>query len=305
MKSQAVTGSNYADGLLYRADGQILLYAQYYPKNHPYCFKVGRVSPSGHLKWSPATNEQNGWRIGNDVSELWRAANYRYVVSPGPGMRFEGAYQAGLLTADPSRPVWAVRTHYSQPGPSTIVTGPNGGLYVSPRYEPPVRLRQTSFDQGPWFEPRVEFAVTQYDRSVIVRRCTDGGMYVYQMRVELALHNLFEFYNGRPEAGGTLRDLTGYEDVTDFDVSPSGNTLAVAMIAPDRPVTEKKDHNYKRQLVLYRRNSAGGWTKSVSYFWDAHYVAFAQDGMTLAMAGNPYSVRGKAIESLTVIDVED
>lgn len=308
MKSQGITGSNRADGIVWRK-GEILFYGRYYPVEHPFCFKVGRLSAAGHLKWSGAAPREgswrfspDAWRFGHDTWAVDRATTFPYVLAPGPGMSFNYGRTVGRVHVGDTWK-WGMRTQMSSPTPSTIVTGPKGGLYVDPRYEPPEKVYRRKEDGTVWFEPMMDFVHDQADR-MIVRRCADGVMYVWQFRLFLGLQNFFRFEDGKPESGFTLRDLCGYHDVCDFDVSPDGRTLAVGYVGPTADPAVTKDYTYERRLSLYDLTDDGAVHK-VSYSgFHAEHLAFSPDGLTLAMAGNPYSVRGKCLESLTVIDVE-
>lgn len=301
------------DGIIHTGK-DVLFYSRYDPQGYvthrPHTYKVGTVGSTGRVNWSLPLRHKpmdTVMRVGNPYAIMERGGAHRYLVDLGPRMRMDHGLSVGIGWWPDAKPKWTVRTNITEPYVADVRRGVRGGHYICPDTRPAPILRG-----GDQFEPRVYHSrallVDEPHDRVIVRRGADGELYAINHRVLTSTYNFFRFPAGCLPGregyaiwgGCSLPGVEGYEELLDFDVSPDGRTLAVAIIVRDQQA-------YHRQLWLYEttvHDSPVDLTLRTKYQWPCQFVSFSPDGLTLAMVGNDNWLRCGHMEALTIVDVE-
>lgn len=303
------------DGIIH-TDKAVLLYSRYNPEaypNRPHTYKVGPVGRTGRINWSRplALNLGGAFEVGNRYAIMERGGSHRYLVTLGPRMRMDHGLSIGV-GAFPDGPRWVVRTHFTQPYPVSVYFGPRGGYGISPDTGEAPILRGGDLDPPRLYTSRVLLCDDPTDR-VTVRRGADGELYALNHSVLGGTYCFFRFpvgcLPGREGyaiwGGCSLPGVAGYEEILDFDVSPDGRTLAVALIVKTDDAGDRRV--YRRQLWLYEttpHDTRLGLTLRTKYEWPCQFVSYSPDGLTLALVGNDNWLRAGYMETLTVVDID-
>lgn len=314
-------GCTAPDGIIHTGK-DVLFYSRYSPvvyRNTLDTYKVGAVGSTGRVNWSlPLIHKPADavMRVGNPYAIMERGGPFRYLVTLGPRMRMDHGLSVGMVT-DPATPTkWVVRTNVTEPYVADVRRGPRGAYYVWPdTYYPAPILRGGDQDDFRVYHSRVLLVDEPHDR-VIVRRGADGELYAINHRVLANEYNFFRFPEGCLPGrkgyaiwgGCPLPGVEGYEELLDFDVSPDGRTLAVAIIVNNKTGGGAREgYGYARQLWMYdlsAHDTPVDATLRTQYEWPCQYVSYSPDGLTLAMVGNNNWLRCGHMETLTVVDVD-
>lgn len=308
MITQQVSNAGFPQGLIHDGGDRLFLYATYNPQlyepAHVYTYRGAFLRwGKTRLAWSEPVNVLPHDAVRTIGSMVWQLDQYadRFLLLPAPRQLVVGGSTVGLLDLEGAYG-WAIQTPYSLPTTAYFAYGVRGGLKVRPSQRTLPHVSRSLLLKTYSERVRLHTRGWPFCEQAHSKLCQDGNLYVLNRQDNLGLVYMHMFSPGGNEGWCTL-PLSREFYVTDFDVSPSGRSIAVAGFEAISRDNGGFPDRVRRHLHVIRRVSATAVELLATYTWEAKFVSYAPDGLTLAFAkvGDGYL---DPVDELTIVDVD-